>query len=189
MDRDKDLVSIDYVLNNFENLYGCDDWNGVIEYMLKNDSIVIERLRGELKRVGYFREPIILKDGHVADGTHRLVSHILEGSEKVFVSNDYSPFAGSLKSLSTEITLKEDVTEETIDYFESKIGSINVSDDVWISTSVIFSSKDKVEFIWEQGFFEDITKHIEEIDQFLKRVLKEDNVEVTTRVFDPDKDD
>lgn len=99
-------------------------WADTVEYLLNHDSDILDELKKQFLKFGFFREPVILKlndseesfkncarndnsvsehIGYVADGTHRLVAAHLLGLESILASDDYEEFEDPQFSIVTQV--------------------------------------------------------------------------------------
>ena len=142
-------------------------WADTVDYLLKSDGDIISELQRQYRKFGKFREPVILRlndpdedaddlipgtIGHVADGTHRLVSAHLMGVEFILASDSYEETEDMDYSIVTSIST---ASQENFDADKNEIlfdtfRSICISDDLWITSSTASGSPGGVSVYWDE---------------------------------------
>jgi hypothetical protein len=141
-------------------------WADTVAFLLENDSEIIDELQKQFLKQGSFREPVIIKlsdeedknrttknevVGYVADGTHRLVSAFLLGTENILVADDYEDFPELEHFVVTKISNSDHslISVETDELFFDKLRSVCISDDQWITAATGGCDSRSVTIYWD----------------------------------------
>lgn len=148
-------------------------WDTTVEYM-KNDPIdweIVSKLISILESGENFRENIrVGLDGdfetepvsslYIGDGTHRMVAHILHGSDYVTADFEEPQITESDNSrlddneetyiaYTTKVILDDGTPDNLEDLLMHTLRSFEVDKDMWVTSSVMFGSGNAWEFSWD----------------------------------------
>ena len=71
----------------------CDSWAEAIDELVndQDEAETVAALRAVLASGGEFTTPVVIQDGRVCNGMHRIVASVLEGRDTVTVVDQYPP--------------------------------------------------------------------------------------------------
>lgn len=162
------------------------NWEDTVAYMLADpiEAHTVQELIKVLESGGKMRKPVMLgeatindKEGvpTVTDGTHRVVAHILSGVEDVFTEDyvevDESDEVQLVEGrnydlfLETTVTFSESLSEEELDVGFSLLRSVQISDDLWLTSGLGASRNMLFDITWdiysdEQEFSSDFCESV-----------------------------
>lgn len=96
-------------------VYGGDSWEELVAWMLQDryESRTVAALVEQLEAHGRFRNPVIVEDGWVANGTHRVVAAIVADAAGLHVAA--APAASSDDAERLEVTFTVTLDEPSVE--------------------------------------------------------------------------
>ena len=143
-------VPIDFFLARIAPAYGDGSWWAAMAAMLADpDELeLLCHLGAVLEGGGAFHEPVVVCDGRVSNGMHRVVASILAGAATVPVTADPLPWPGPWTEVTFTVTRG---TDEDDDFFDITWGALRSFPlcGAWVETDAFGGSAEVVTGVWE----------------------------------------
>lgn len=194
--KKKEQMKLETLLKTYKPLYPEEHtWEATLAYMQQNphENIILQQLVHILQTEGQLRQPITLGTADflneenqpaVTDGTHRVCAHIIVGKKTINVQHYQEPTPEETNQpwhvTITKIELEEYLTEEQEDFLYTRLRSIKINKNLWITSSITSQNLKTAEITWDQPL---TTTEKQLATKTIKTLLKETTIQATVKTY------
>jgi len=112
-----------------------------------HEAAIIATLTGVVAAEGRFRAPVVVVDGELANGCHRLAAALAAGLDTIDVTYGY-PAAGPAVEVELTVEVDPENYHDTADRLVGVLRSFPLDDETWVETDVIGFGGENVYGTW-----------------------------------------